>query len=223
MARMAQVDEGVVARLKEDVARVSRRAYERGLVGGNGGNVSVRIPGIDEVLITRTGVILGDVTPQDVVRIDLAGRSLDPGAPRPSKEVPFHTIVYRLRPDVNAIVHLHPIYTVVCSLRVADLPLVTVSARLSFGARVPCVPVAYSGTRLLAQHIANALKEAPGARVILLAAHGLNAMAADLTTAYALADLTEFTAKQACVADTLGIHLELPEPGTLPEPDVVMP
>jgi ribulose-5-phosphate 4-epimerase/fuculose-1-phosphate aldolase len=208
-----------VDRLKEQIARYSIKAYERGLVGGAGGNVSARLPGREEIFITRTGVILGEVTPDDVVRIDPQGRPLDSEAPKPSKEVPFHTVVYRLRPDVNAIVHLHPCYTVVQSLRLADLPLLTVSARLSLGPRVPCVPVAYAGTRLLAQYVGAALKEAPGAKVLLLAAHGLNALAADLATAYALADLTEFTAKQACIADSLQIHLALPPREALPEPD----
>jgi len=214
----AQADPDV-DRLKEQIARYSIKAYERGLVGGAGGNVSARLPGREEIFITRTGVILGEVTPDDVVRIDPQGRPLDSEAPKPSKEVPFHTVVYRLRPDVNAIIHLHPCYTVVQSLRLADLPLLTVSARLSLGPRVPCVPVAYAGTRLLAQYVGAALKEAPGAKVLLLAAHGLNALAADLATAYALADLTEFTAKQACIADSLQIHLALPPREALPEPD----
>jgi len=209
-----------VDRLKEQIARYSVKAYERGLVGGAGGNVSARVPGSEEILITRTGVILGEVTPDDVVPIDPTGRPLDPQGPRPSKEVPFHTVVYRLRPDVNAIIHLHPCYAVVQSLRLADLPLLTVSARLALGPRVPCVPVAYAGTRLLAQYVGSALKEVPDAKVLLLAAHGLNAMAADLATAYALADLTEFTAKQACIADSLQIHLALPPREALPEPDV---
>ncbi len=217
MAR-AQADPDV-DRLKEQIARYSIKAYERGLVGGAGGNVSARLPGREEIFITRTGVILGEVTPDDVVRIDPQGRPLDSEAPKPSKEVPFHTVVYRLRPDVNAIIHLHPCYTVVQSLRLADLPRLTVSARLSLGPRVPCVPVAYAGTRLLAQYVGAALKEAPGAKVLLLAAHGLNALAADLATAYALADLTEFTAKQACIADSLQIHLALPPREALPEPD----
>jgi L-fuculose-phosphate aldolase len=151
----------------------------------------------------------------------VSGRALDAEAPKPSKEVPFHTVVYRLRPDVNAIIHLHPCYTVVHSLRVADLPLLTVSARLGLAPRVPCVPVAYAGTRLLAQYVGAALKEVPNARVILLAAHGLNAMAVDLSTAFALADLTEFTAKQACIADSMHIQLALPPRETLPEPDGV--
>ena len=217
----AQVDPDVLARLRAEVARYSIKSFERGLVGGAGGNVSVRIPGTREVLITRTGVILGEVTPQDVVRIDLAGRPLDPRAPKPSKEVPFHTAVYRLRADVNAIVHVHPCNSVVKSLRVADLRLVTVSARLGLGPRVPCVPVAYSGTRLLAQYIARALQEVPTAKVMLLAAHGLNAMAGDLATAYALADLAEMTAKQACIAESLGIQLELPERDAMPEPETI--
>ena len=89
-----------VDRLKEQVARYSIKSYERGLVGGAGGNVSARIPGREEILITRTGVILGEVAPDDVVRIDPQGRPLDPQAPKPTKEVPFHTVVYRLRPRV---------------------------------------------------------------------------------------------------------------------------
>jgi L-fuculose-phosphate aldolase len=209
------------ARLKEEIARYAIKSWDRGLVGGAGGNVSARIPGSEEIYITRTGVILGEVTPGDVVRIDPSGRPLDPEAPKPSKEVPFHTVVYRLRPDVNAIIHLHPCYTVVHSLRVADLPLLTVSARLGLAPRVPCVPVAYAGTRLLAQYVGAALAEVPNAKVILLAAHGLNAMAADLSTAFALADLAEFTAKQACIADSMHLQLSLPARETLPEPDAV--
>jgi L-ribulose-5-phosphate 4-epimerase len=213
--------EAALQRLKEEVAATSRRAYDRGLVAGNGGNVSARLPETDRILITRTGVLLGDTTPEDVVEIDLAGRPLDPAAPRPSKEVPFHTVTYRLRPDVGAVVHLHPCYTVVHSLRLSDLPLVTVSARLGLGPCVPCVPVAYSGTRLLAQHVADALKRVPQAKVVLLAAHGLNAMAGDLRAAYTYADLAEFTAKQACIAGTLGLHLEIPDREALAEPEGV--
>lgn len=216
-----QADPKRLADLQAQIARYSIRSFERGLVGGAGGNISARVPGSGEILITRTGVILGEVTPDDVVRIDPTGRPIDPHGPRPSKEVPFHTTVYRLRPDVNAIVHLHPTYAVVQSLRVADLPLVTVSARIGLAPRVPCVPVAYSGTRLLARYMADALRDVPDAKVILLAAHGLNAMAADLTAAYALADLAEVTARQACIADSLGIHLEVPPREALPEPDAV--
>src|SRR5262249_61759157 len=104
---------------------------------------------------------------------------------------------------------------------VAELPLLTVSGRLGLRRGGPCVPVAYSGIRLLAQQVGKAPREAPGVKVMLLAAHGLNAMAADPRAAYALADLAECTAKQACIAHDLGVHLTLPPREALAEPDAV--
>ena len=79
-------DTAQLARLKEEIARYAIRSYQRGLVGGSGGNVSARIPGTDEILITRTGVILGEVTPDDVVGIDAwDGRSTRMLRSRPRK------------------------------------------------------------------------------------------------------------------------------------------
>lgn len=207
-----RVDPAAVAVLKAEIVRFCRRTFDRGLVAAAGGNISVRLPGVEEALITRTNVSLGDATPEDVVRVDFEGGLLE-GAPGalPSKETPFHLWSYRLRPDVQAVIHLHPPYTVVQSLRIRPLPLVTVSARLGLG-HVPCVPIAYSGTPKLHAYVRDAIRANPGVKVIMLAAHGLTAMGADLTAAFNAADLCEMTARQACIAEGLGIQVDLPEP-----------
>lgn len=121
------------------------------------------------------------------------------------------TTSYRLRPEVQAVVHLHPPYTVALSLRERPLPLVTVSARMGLR-HVPCMPIAYPGTAALHDAVREAILAHPGVSVILLAAHGLTAMGADLTAAFNAADLAEMTARQACIAESLGIRAELPEP-----------
>jgi L-ribulose-5-phosphate 4-epimerase len=198
--------------LKHEVVRFCHKTFNRGLVAAAGGNISVRIPGRDEMLITRTNVSLGDATPDDIVRVDLDGRVIEAArAARPSKETPFHSWSYKLRPDVQAVIHLHPPYTVVQSLRLKPLPLVTVSARLGLG-HVPCVPIAYSGTPKLHGYVRDAVQDNPGVKVIMLAAHGLTAMGVDLTAAFNAADLCEMTAMQACIAEGLGIHVQLPDP-----------
>ena len=208
----ARLDANRIEALRQDVARHCVKTFNRGMVAAAGGNISVRIPGAAEALITRTNVSLGDATADDIVRVDLDGKVLEAReGHRPSKEMPFHLWSYKLRDDVKAVIHLHPPYTVVQSLRVKPLPLVTVSARIGLR-HVPCVPIAYSGTPKLHEYVREAIVGNPGVSVIMLAAHGLTAMGASLGAAFNAADLCEMTAKQACIAEGLGIQVELPHP-----------
>ena len=206
-----------VEALRAEVATMSHTVFQRGLVSGTGGNVSVRLPGTTQALITRTGASLGDLGPDDVLQVDETGRLLG-GRPdqRPSMETPIHLQGYQLRPDVNAIIHLHPPYTVALSLRGEPLPLVTVSARLLLG-HVPCIPVAYPKTRYFHRIMEETLDRFPRVGVILMQAHGLTAYADNLTAAFHLADLVEATAQQAYLAQATGLQFRLPEPEELPE------
>lgn len=85
--------------------------FARGDAFGGTGNLSLRQG--DRVWITPTGSQLGRLTPDRLAEIDLEGRSA--GAAKPSKEFPFHLAIYRARPDVAAIVHLHAPHTVALS------------------------------------------------------------------------------------------------------------
>lgn len=73
------------------------------------GHVSVRCPGDDLVYMKRNGRGLGEVTPDDVLAIDLQMRKVD-GVGSVHLEAAMHTAVYRLRPDVCAVIHTHPPY-----------------------------------------------------------------------------------------------------------------
>lgn len=79
-----------------------------GLAVGSGGNLSARTPGGDTCWVTATGVWLDRLGHPDFVRVRIAdGARVEP-APAPSSEVALHLHIYRARPDVNAVVHLHP-------------------------------------------------------------------------------------------------------------------
>ena len=108
---MMKIEPEVVIRLRKELAEFSRRAFHRGLVSGTGGNISVRIPNTDQVLITPSGVSLGDVEPEANLLVNLEGTVIDnPCGLIPSKETSFHLVVYQLRPDAGAIAHVHPPY-----------------------------------------------------------------------------------------------------------------
>ncbi len=189
--------------LRDELAETCRKAFRRGLVGGAGGNISVRVPGEERALITATGVCLGDVGPETIVLVDLEGRLLD-GAPgmRPSKETGFHVCAYRLRPHVGAVVHLHPPHATAFAVRGMELPLVTDGAMLNLK-HVPVVGHAPSGSRELHRIVEEGLRKYPDAKGILMERHGMFAMGPNLTAAFNVADLMEDTAKIAILSQLI--------------------
>ncbi|HSB72991.1 MAG TPA: class II aldolase/adducin family protein [Candidatus Methylomirabilis sp.] len=192
--------DSVVAALTEELVATCRKAFQRGLVGGAGGNISVRVPDRDEGLISATGVSLGDITPATVVRVDLKGQVVEAqGGCRPSKETGFHVCIYRLRPQVGAVVHLHPPFATAFAVRGKELPLVTDGAMLNLK-HVPVVGHAPSGSAELHRIVEEGLRAYPEARAILMERHGMFSMGPNLTVAYNLADLVEDTAKIALLS-----------------------
>jgi L-fuculose-phosphate aldolase len=185
------------AALAEEISRYSRLCYDRRLVGAAGGNVSVRIPGRDLALITATGVSLRDVSPRNLLAVDLRGGVVEnPADLRPSKETGFHLGIYRVRADVRAVVHVHPTYATVYSNLQTLIPLATVSAenKLRQG---PLVRAAAGGSGKLEATLLGAVAAAPGATVFLMERHGLTAFGPSLCQAFDDAELAEDTAKIA--------------------------
>jgi L-ribulose-5-phosphate 4-epimerase len=190
----------VVAEFAEELTAVCRKCFQRGLVGGAGGNISVRIKGREEALISATGVSLGDIVPATIVRVDFAGKVLEAyGGCRPSKETGFHLCIYRLRPQVGAVVHLHPPYATAFAVRRQELPLVTDGAEVNLK-HVPVIGHARSGSAELHRLVEEGLRKYPDTKAVLMERHGMFTMAPDLTAAYNLADLVEDTAKIALLS-----------------------
>ena len=115
--------------LAGDIARFCRLTWDRGLVSAAGGNISARIGDTDTFLITPSGVALRDTEPDDLVTIDLAGRTLaGPERCKPSKEALMHTAIYAARPATRAVAHLHPPHAIAFGIRGEPIPLMTVTA-----------------------------------------------------------------------------------------------
>jgi L-ribulose-5-phosphate 4-epimerase len=179
-----------IVRLRQELADFSIRSFNRGLVSGTGGNMSVRVPGTDEVLITPTGISLGDITPEMNLLMNLDGDVLEsPWGLKSSKETGFHLAAYRLRPETGAVAHLHPPYATAYSNKMKPLPMVTVS----------CVESAPAGSPELSRYVQEGLKRYPLAKVLLMREHGTLALGLDLSNAYYLSDLAEDTAKIAFI------------------------
>jgi len=101
------------ARLRDDLCRLARSLFERGLTPGSSGNISVRLDD-GGWLATPTNASLGFLEPDRISRLDAAGRHLS--GDKPTKEIPLHAAVYDSSPASRAVVHLHSTYSVAVSI-----------------------------------------------------------------------------------------------------------
>ncbi len=172
----------------EQVARISRRLYERGMVSSVAGNVSLRDG--ERVYITPTGAALGDLSAGDIIITDLDGRQLD-GIGRPSSELPMHLAILRADPGVEAVVHTHSPLAVAFAVAGRGLAALTTEAEMLLG-EVPLLPYAPPGSDALAAAVAKCV---PRCRAALLERHGVVTWGPDLATAYQRAELVEESGK----------------------------
>lgn len=190
-------DRWTLRMLRDELVAISRRSYARGLVPGVSGNNSVRVPGTDAMLIKTSGSCMGDMTPADTVLMTLDGQVID-GDRRPSKEWRFHAAIYRVRPEVGAVVHLHPPYSVAFSVAGEVPPLVTAATRGHIQ-EVQMVDLLPAGSTELADAVTSVMSGSD-LRAVLMREHGTVTVGPDLRTAYYRTEYLEDNARVAISA-----------------------
>src|ERR1700691_5334140 len=91
---------------REEIVRYGRMLHQRGFVAAMDGNLSVRLKG-DRILVTPTCVSKGAMPASDMVIVDRDGMRIA-GRRNVTSEIGMHVLIYRMRPDIQAIVHAHP-------------------------------------------------------------------------------------------------------------------
>ena len=154
----------------EELITFSRLLYDRKLIHATGGNTSVRKG--EFVWISQTGAVLGELSEEQVVKVDLQGNVLSGSAP--SKEMGMHLAMFRARKEVNAVIHAHPTFSIAHSTTISGenldaVPPYTAAFYVRAG-KVPVVPYHPSGAHSLHEAV-----EALAAtyHALLLRQHGL--------------------------------------------------
>ena len=181
------------------IVRVCRRLYERGLVAGPDGNVSVRLRD-GSILVTPSGMSKVDVDPDDLVLIERDGVVRD-GRRMPSSELRMHLRIYERRADVFAVVHAHPpIATGFAVAGESFVAPVLPEVILQMG-EVPIVRYATPGTVAFADSFDPYLEHHDA---FLLANHGATTIGRTLELAHQRMESLEHAARIIVTARMLG-------------------
>jgi L-fuculose-phosphate aldolase len=144
------------------------------------------------LLVTPSAVSLDELTPQGLVALDAQGSPRDGGTP--TSELPLHVAAYRVRVDINCVVHTHPTMCVVWSKTGSIFPRDTVGASETLR-RCAWTPYYRNGTAELANVCAEQF--AAGIDVVMMERHGLSVVSRDLDDALNQTDLAEEAARIA--------------------------
>lgn len=188
-----------------DMSRLGAQAVALGLVLASGGNLSAREPGTDEFAVTAKGTFLDRLTNDDFVRMNLRGEVH--GAGTPSSEWKLHQRTYLARPDVNAIVHLHPEHTVLLDAVGKPIRLLTLD-HIAYVGQVSRIPFYPNGSDELADEAAKAARDCD---CVVLAHHGCSTLSTTVVDAFRKAFNLESAAKATYRMLLLGDeHTEFP-------------
>jgi L-fuculose-phosphate aldolase len=192
--------------LREELINFGRQAYDLGLCNEYEGNLSARL-GPDRVLMTPSQLPYPQRTVADVGLLDLNGNVIS-GTRRTSSEGKMHLAIYRARPDVNAVVHVHPLYLSVLAVMGEPLKMVLDEMTPFLGGDVEVSEFAGSGTQELADNVVKALGPRNGA---IIANHGSVSVARSVPFAFMITRAMEKFAHIYYLAYAVGKVRTVPE------------
>ena len=171
----------------------------------NHGNASVRLPNGQSMLITGVSTLL-NTAPETLAVLDLEGNVLDGQLASTSAEITgMHAVVYRVKRDVNSVIHTHSPAVTTYAMAHKALPIHYEGLlRMGVSEDIPVAAWGPRGSRESVANIAAALAEHPDAQALLLANHGLLGFGKDAAAAAHLIISMEEAAEMMLLAERIG-------------------
>ncbi len=183
---------------KHDIIRAGNRLDRQNLAPATSGNYSMRI-GDNEMAITVSGAHKGQLTPEQIMRSDLDGKSLDGN--KPSAETLLHCLIYKLYPKINAALHTHSVACTVLTRIMAMEDAIILSGYEMLKAfpeidthdisvSIPIFENTQDMPKLSAQ-VSDYLAKAPQTPAFLIRGHGLYGWGVDMAEAQRVVEALE--------------------------------
>lgn len=185
---------------KDELIAIAKRCFDLRLQTNAGGNLSVRLDDRDAILIKPSGIGFNECERENLQLVHLNG-SIEPSPYKPSKDLGFHLDLYRIRDDINAVVHCHSPWATGYASAGLEIPCLTVQTIEKIG-RLPLIPLSPEGGPQTEQDISPVFRDQSVVAAVL-ANHGTIGVGSTLMKAQYLAEIIEETAHIAFVRDAL--------------------
>ncbi|MCJ7659191.1 MAG: L-ribulose-5-phosphate 4-epimerase [Anaerolineales bacterium] len=192
--------------LRELLVYLNQELPRNNLVTWTNGNVSIRDPETGYVAIKPSGVKFEDLTPENMVVVDLDGNVIE-GDKKPSSDTASHLYIYRHRPDINGVIHTHSNYATAFAALGQPIPVYLTAQCDEVGGPIPCGRFATVGGEEIGQAALDAIGDSP---VVLLKNHGVFAIGPNGEEALKAAIMIEDIARTVWLAKTIGEPDEIP-------------
>ena len=186
---------------KREVIDAGIRMLSEGITIGTWGNVTVRDPETGYVYLSPSGMPYRTLVEDDIVVVRLDGTRVE-GERKPTIETELHLAIFRARPECNAVIHTHPIYSTAFSAMGEDIPLLLDEAAQVLGDTARTTAYALPGSQELADECVKALGDR--AMACLLKSHGAVCLGKDLEQAFGNSTVLEATAQIYSVIRSMG-------------------
>jgi L-fuculose-phosphate aldolase len=177
--------------ISERIVNASKELYDHGLVKGTSGNISARIPDTDKFLIKPSGVYMGFLKPEELVLVDFEGNKIR-GKRNVSAETPMHAAIYRVRKDVQAVVHTHAPTATAFGIAGTEILPLQIEVFMLLPRGVPIVPFKQPGSKALAEAVQKKIADYDA---IMLENHGIVTVGSTIEAACNLNEMVEEAAK----------------------------
>lgn len=196
---------------KRIVLEAAKKFIKSGLTIGTSGNISLRTGRKAMTMaITPSSREYDELTIDDIIIVDFSDENdkfeVIEGKWSPSSETILHSLIYKKRKKINAVIHYHPVFSTACGLILDELPAILDDQTFFLGGTIPVTTeYAVSGSKELAYLV----QEAIGAKnALIIRNHGSIGIGKKMEFAFEACELLEKTAKIYVYASILGKNIK---------------
>ena len=199
----------------EMAARGTRMILEQGFTPSRGGDITLRDPSTGLIYVSAGPCAMpfdypnfSECRAPDIAVFTLDGTPLTPWSIA-TIELPMHLAILRARPEINCVLHTHPLWASVFAIAHKNIPLVLVEQYVYLGGEVECAKYAPAGDLRVGDYAVQALGQKSA---VILASHGAVTVGDTMNTAFRNMHFLENVAQKALFASVIGdLHTILPE------------
>ncbi|MFN0070788.1 MAG: class II aldolase/adducin family protein [Chloroflexota bacterium] len=191
---------------RKQIVDASNSLVNTGVLSFSGhGNASVRIPGTETMLLTGVSSLL-NTRSETLAVVDFDGNTVEGEVASTSREIiQMHACVYKVRDDVQSVIHTHSTYATAFALAHEPLPCrYEALLRMGLDQDVPVAPWGPRGSDESVRFIVEAVNASPGTMAVLLANHGVLAFGSDAPAAARAIIAMEEAAAMTLAASPIG-------------------